>query len=111
MRETQEPTGPGSLVFMAVNSMSPCLKSLEGKKQGLGFLLSLHLYGEGTHLNTHRIKKGKKRFPEPKLNIYFNLGLHEIEISACSEPTLVPGLSMAVTFGLDSIDVKHLAQC
>lgn len=117
MRESQETAGPGSLVFMVVNSMSPCLKRLEGKKQGLGFPLNLHLYGDVhtpkvTHLNTHRIKKkGTKRFLETKLNIYFNLGLREIEISACSESTLVPGLSMAVTFGLDSIDMKHLAQC
>lgn len=63
MRESQETAGPGSLIF---NSMSPCLKRLEGKRQELGFLLSLHLYGDMhtpkvTHLNTHRIKKGKKK--------------------------------------------------
>lgn len=66
MRESQETAGPGSLIFMAANSMSPCLKRLEGKKQELGFLLSLYLYGDMhtpkvTHLNTHRIKKGKKK--------------------------------------------------
>lgn len=64
MRESQETAGPGSLVFMVVNSMSPCLKRLEGKKQGLGF--PLHLYGDVhtpkvTHLNTHRIKKKEQK--------------------------------------------------
>lgn len=66
MREFQEATGPGSLVFMTVNNMSPCLKRLEGKKQELSFPLSLHLYGDVhtpkvTHLSTHRIKKGKRK--------------------------------------------------
>lgn len=66
LKELQKVAGPGSLVFMAANNMNPCLKRFESKKQELGFPLSLHLYGDVhtpavAHLNTHRIKKGKKK--------------------------------------------------